>query len=68
LYSRLTLAVLLEDLGHGLDELERVHRLDDEGVRPQAQGKLLVLRVGVRRGVENERDVPESGVLFPGAA
>lgn len=50
------------------EELDRVHRLSDEGPCPERQGETVVLlrRVGGR--VENERALPQARVFLPGPA
>ncbi len=61
-------AVLPENLLEHADQGFRLLGLDDEPVRPQSPGELLVLRVRVGGGVVDKGYPAEHGVLLPLAA
>ena len=56
--------MLFEHLGNLGDEDVVADRLDDESCSPELLGKRLVLRAGVRRRVEDERNVSEIRVAL----
>ncbi len=57
--GEMSTGMLFEHFGDFGDEDIVADRLDDEPCRPELLGKRLVLRAGVRRRVEDERNVSE---------